>query len=106
MGSLLHCCRGTAEVTLDALVPQSEISAVYDRIAPLYDLWGTMTESRARARAIELAGIRNGMTVLEVAVGTGLAFREIVRSNPDGRNIGIDLSAGMLERAKQRIRAL
>jgi ubiquinone/menaquinone biosynthesis C-methylase UbiE len=100
------CRAGTATGTLDAMVPQKEIGAVYDRIAPLYDIWGKLTESRARSRAIELAGIRNGETVFEAAVGTGLAFREIVQRNPDGRNIGIDLSAGMLERAKHRLLSL
>ncbi len=99
------CCRGGSGI-LDAQVPQREIKDVYDRIAPFYDIWGNLTESRARKRAIELAGIENGETVLEAAVGTGLAFREIVLRNPAGRNIGIDLSPRMLERAGRRLRLL
>ena len=54
-----------------------------------------MTESRARNRAIELAEINDGQTILEVAVGTGLAFYEIVKRNPNGTNTGVDLSLGM-----------
>jgi len=100
------CCAGSSSVIQDAMVPQKEIVGVYDRIAPLYDIWGKLTESRARMRAIELAGIQDGSVILEVAVGTGLAFREIVQRNPNGRNVGIDLSAGMLEQAKQRLRTL
>ncbi|MDH4162182.1 MAG: methyltransferase domain-containing protein [Nitrospirota bacterium] len=88
------------------MVPQQEICKVYDRIAPLYDIWGRLAESRARMRAIELAGIANGSTVLEAAVGTGLAFLEIVQRNRDGRNMGIDLSSGMLEQSRQRLRSL
>lgn len=41
-----------------------------------------------------------------MAVGTGLAFHEIVRRNPRGHNLGIDLSKGMLEKAEQRLRTL
>ncbi len=91
---------------IDARVDQSEIAALYDKRAALYDVWGNLTESRARARAIELAHIRNGQTIAEVAVGTGLAFREIVSRNPDGRNIGIDLSPGMLREAEKKLQAL
>ncbi len=35
--------------------------------------------------------------------GTGLAFYEIVKRNPNGSNVGIDLSPGMLEKAKTRL---
>lgn len=92
--------------TLDARVPQGRIGDVYDGIAPIYDIWGRLTESRARDRAIELADIEDGQRILEVAVGTGLAFYEIVKRNPGGENIGIDLSQGMLERAKKRVSQL
>ena len=88
---------------LNARVSQSDIGVVYDKIAPLYDVWGKLTESHARNRAIELAEIKDGQNILEVAVGTGLAFYEIVKRNPNGINTGIDLSQGMLEKAKSRL---
>ena len=91
---------------LDARVSQNRIGAVYDRIAPIYDVWGKVTESHARNRAIELAEINDGQNILEVAVGTGLAFYEIVKINPHGINTGIDLSRGMLEKAKNRLSRL
>jgi len=91
---------------LDAKVSQDEIPLVYDRIASVYDIWGRLTESRATARAIELAAVEDGRAVLEVAVGTGLVFHEIVKRNPHGQNLGIDLSAGMLARARSRMSAL
>lgn len=100
------CCENTscfAEGRLDARVSQDEIGHVYDRLSGIYDIWGKLTESRARSRAVELADIRDGESVLEVAVGTGLAFVEIVRRNPNGRNVGIDLSPGMLSKAKERL---
>jgi ubiquinone/menaquinone biosynthesis C-methylase UbiE len=55
---------------------------------------------------LELAEIKNGLDILEVAVGTGLAFYEIVKRNPDGTNIGIDLSEGMLNKARKRLSRL
>ena len=91
---------------LDAKVSQDEIGFVYDKLSGVYDIWGKLTESRARARAIELARIEDGQDILEVAVGTGLAFYEIVKRNPHGHNVGIDLSAGMLEKATDRMKNL
>ena len=88
---------------LDARVPQNEIADIYDSLSNIYDLWGNLTESRARNRALELAEIQNGQKIIEVAVGTGLAFYEIVKRNPDGTNIGIDISAGMLKKAQKRL---
>jgi ubiquinone/menaquinone biosynthesis C-methylase UbiE len=49
-----------------------------------------------------VADIKNGESVLEVAVGTGLVFERILQSNPTGRNEGIDLTEEMLSRARVR----
>ncbi len=85
---------------------QDEIGAVYDKLAGIYDLWGRLTESHARSRAMDLAAIKDGESILEVAVGTGLAFYEIVKRNPHGYNVGIDLSKGMLDKARKRLSEL
>ena len=91
---------------LDARVSQKDVAGVYDALSPMYNLWGRLTESRARDRAIDLADIKDGQDVLEVAVGTGIAFYEIVKRNPNGRNVGIDLSEGMLTKARKRLQKL
>ena len=93
-------------IALDARVSQKDVAGVYDTLSPMYNLWGRLTESRARDRAIELAELKDGQDVLEVAVGTGLAFYEIVKKNPTGRNVGIDLSEGMLTKARKRLQGL
>jgi ubiquinone/menaquinone biosynthesis C-methylase UbiE len=49
-----------------------------------------------------LAAVRDGEDVLEVAVGTGLAFVKILEANPSGNNEGIDLTSAMLMRAKRK----
>ena len=106
----LSCCRHICcpkELKApDASVPQDMIGSVYDKIAPIYDVWGILAESRARNRALSLAQIQDDQAILEVAVGTGLAFYEIVKKNPNGTNTGVDLSPGMLEKAQKRISRL
>jgi len=94
---------GTRSAETDILVPHNEIVDLYDKWAAYWDVWSKLVESRARARAIALAAIGDGQTYLEAAVGTGLTFREIVRRNPNGVNIGIDLSEGMLGLARRRV---
>ncbi len=91
-----------AQKTLDARLEKTEIPATYRRVAPFYDAWGRLTESRARHRSLKLAAIRDGESVLEVAVGTGLAFVEILKANPSGRTVGIDLTPAMLDRARRK----
>jgi len=114
MGRSFSCCgisclsstRHPSEGKLDARVSQDEIGPVYDKLSRIYDIWGRLTESRARSRAIELAAIKDGENILEVAVGTGIAFYEIVKRNPHGHNVGIDLSNGMLDKARKRLSGL
>ena len=88
---------------MEARVPQSEIPGVYDSLSKTYDIWGKLAETRARNRAIELADIKDGQYILEVAVGTGLGFYEIVGRNPNGTNTGVDISPGMLQKAKKSL---
>lgn len=88
--------------TVERTLTKGEVERAYARTAPVYDLWAILTETRARHRALELACLRDGESVLEVAVGTGLAFAEILRCNPSGRNEGIDLTAAMLAKARRK----
>jgi ubiquinone/menaquinone biosynthesis C-methylase UbiE len=78
----------------------------YARVAWFYDLWGRLTEDKALVRLLELAEVEDGCLALEVGVGTGRLFAELVRRNPTGRNEGIDLSPHMLYRARRRLARL
>ncbi len=98
----IECCPNKSHM-LDARVPQDEIGELYDGKAWFYDFWAFLTESKARDRALELAEIHDGQSILEVAVGTGLMFNEIVKRNSHGQNVGIDISEGMLSRAETRL---
>src|SRR2546427_12633510 len=67
---------------------KTEVVTVYARAARFYDLWGRLTETRARRRALELARVRDGESVLEVAVGTGLAFADLFPPQPERQERG------------------
>jgi ubiquinone/menaquinone biosynthesis C-methylase UbiE len=83
---------------------KDEVRRIYARLSRIYDFWGVITESKAVDRALALADMKNGETVLEVAVGTGKVFEHIVSMNPDGRSEGIDLSPEMLAVAERRLK--
>lgn len=94
------------EDILPARVEQRAMPSVYGRIAWIYDVWAHLTERRARERCLELAAVRDGEAILEVAVGTGLMFRELVHANPHGVTEGIDLTPAMLARAEKKVSGL
>ena len=96
------CCPPNSEL-LEARIPQEDVCKLYDRTARFYDIWASLTESKAQKRAIEIAEVQNKTTILDVAVGTGILFRKIVKQNPDGKNYGIDISQGMLAKAKMKL---
>lgn len=77
---------------------------IYDRVAVVYPLSTYFFHSRAHECAMEMSGIRDGMRVLEVATGSGEMFRRLVRANPCGTTVGLDLSPNMAARTQQRIR--
>ncbi len=87
----------------NAKLDKHDVVDVYTQMTPVYDIWGSLAETKARKRSLSLAQIKDGEAILEVAVGTGLTFQEILKANPHGKNIGIDLTPAMLEKAKSRL---
>jgi ubiquinone/menaquinone biosynthesis C-methylase UbiE len=94
---------GRSQGVLEVRREQSQVIARYSRIAPLYELWARLTESRARTRVLELAAVRDGESVLEVATGTGAQLVSLARRNPSGRTVGVELADGMLRRTGRRL---
>ena len=90
--------------TLYRKLDSEKTTASFKRVAWFYDIWGWLTESKAAKYAIELAEITDEEAILEIACGTGAVFEEIVKKNPNGTNIGIDLSIDMLDKAKRRLK--
>jgi ubiquinone/menaquinone biosynthesis C-methylase UbiE len=78
---------------------------VYDLLAGVYPLSSRLFHEKAHKTAAALAGIEDGMNVLEVATGSGEMFRRLVSLNSRGVTCGIDLSPRMAART-QRIARL
>ena len=76
---------------------------VYDLLAPVYGVWAALTESKAHARALEISEGCGGRDYLEVAVGTGSELARMAAGRNRRFCIGVDLSFGMLKRAKRKI---
>jgi demethylmenaquinone methyltransferase / 2-methoxy-6-polyprenyl-1,4-benzoquinol methylase len=84
---------------------ESQVQAMFDRIARLYDGMNTVMTAglhhRWRRRAVDLAHVGRGDRVLDVATGTGdLAFALAARVTPGGEVVGTDFSEKMLEIAR------
>lgn len=91
---------------LEVNQPRSErVARAYTRVAPLYEAWARLTEARPRRRVLELAAVRDGEDVLEVATGTGAQLVELALRNPSGRTVGVELADGMLAQTRKRLAA-
>lgn len=95
-------------LNLDAATDSTSVGGVrelYDRWASLYDWNPVLALVRpTRRRAVAALDLSPGDTVVDMGTGTGanLPFlREAV--GPRGHVIGIDLSRGMLGRARRRV---
>jgi ubiquinone/menaquinone biosynthesis C-methylase UbiE len=77
---------------------------VYDRLAAVYPLSTMLFHSRAHRAALAASGLRDGASVLEVATGSGEMFRRLVRANPTGTTVGVDLSPNMAARTERAAR--
>ena len=76
----------------------------YDKLSVIYDYISNWYYKKARNYAIKELQLKNGQTVLNVPCGTGVNFKYFNEYlNNTGLIIGIDLSSGMLDKAKQKI---
>jgi len=74
---------------------------VYDLLAAVYPLSTYFFHSKAHKKALQVSGVEDGMRVLEVATGSGEMFRRLVRANPAGQTVGLDLSPKMAARTQR-----
>ena len=77
---------------------------VYDALSMVYPMSTFFFHSKAHQRAMEMSGIRDGMSVLEVATGSGEMFHRLVEANPSGCTVGLDLSPNMAARTQRIVR--
>ena len=85
----------------------ADVRAMFDRIAGVYDpmnlVISAFQEPRWRRRAVELACVRPGDRLLDVATGTGKMAADLLhRAQPGGTVLGVDLSPRMIAVATRR----
>jgi phosphatidylethanolamine/phosphatidyl-N-methylethanolamine N-methyltransferase len=88
---------------MGAALDRDTIEKAYDRWAPVYDVvFGRVFEQgrQASIAAAEAHVGPDGGRILEVGLGTGISLLSYRRVN---RIVGIDISAGMLRRALNRV---
>ena len=95
--------RGWRELILETRQGQRETLSRHNKIAPLYELWAHLTETKARRRLLQLALPQDGDRVLEVATGTGVQLSALARRNPSGLTIGLELAEGMVIETRNRL---
>jgi len=88
-------------------LPEQQVKAMFDRIAGVYDRMNSVMTAgmhhRWRERAADLARVRPGDRVLDVATGTGdLAVELDRRVAPGGEVVGVDFAESMLELARRK----
>jgi demethylmenaquinone methyltransferase / 2-methoxy-6-polyprenyl-1,4-benzoquinol methylase len=99
--------RGGVGTARSGTLPETQVRAMFDRIAGVYDLMNSVMtvgmHHRWRQRAADLAAVGPGDRVLDVATGTGdLAVELATRVAPGGEVIGSDFSERMLELARAK----
>jgi ubiquinone/menaquinone biosynthesis C-methylase UbiE len=76
---------------------------LYDFLAPAYDPVFESIYRPFRVRALEMLPAMAGAAVLDLACGTGQNFPLLAaRIGGQGKIIGVDISSGMLRRARKR----
>ena len=76
------------------------VEGVYDKLAKVYDLFFGPTLHPGRLQAIERMNIQPDERVLEVGVGTGI---NLSLYPAEAKITGIDYTASMLEKARERV---
>ena len=101
-GGLPHDAPAAAERRRSLALLFDDTASHYDRVIGLMSLGSGSWYRRA---ALKRAGLRAGMTLLDVAAGTGaVACAAVETVGPSGHVLGIDPSMGMLSQASKALR--
>ena len=96
--------RGNGHRLQRVLRSRQQAQRSYDRLAPVYDVLAGPFERRARQTGRRLLDVARGERILEIGCGTGADLVALAATTgPTGRCVGLDLSAGMLQRTRRRV---
>lgn len=92
------------------MLTEQDVKALYQSGAKYYDFTTLMYRliglrmNTYRSLAVRLLRLAKGDSVVELGCGTGLNFPLLMEQiGPEGRLVGVDLTPGMLERARERV---
>ena len=88
---------------------KEQVAAMFDAISPKYDalnriLSGGIDQSWRRKTLREIRGT-GALTLLDVATGTADLALALAKGIPGSSVVGVDISAGMLEVGRSKVRA-
>jgi len=85
---------------------QNTIGGMFDRIAPVYDslnrILSLYLDVLWRRRTVRSLDLRDSERVLDIATGTGDLAVEAIKQYPACRVIGLDISSGMMQIAREK----
>lgn len=76
----------------------------YDIFSSYYDLSLGKVYDSGRSKAIHNLALEPGMTVLDIACGTGANFSHLKKAEHKITIIGVDYSKGMLSKARKKVK--
>jgi demethylmenaquinone methyltransferase/2-methoxy-6-polyprenyl-1,4-benzoquinol methylase len=93
------------------MLPKENVQALYQSGAKFYDFTTILYRmiglrmKKYRMLAIEKLSLQRGDHVIELGCGTGLNFPYLMeRIGPEGRLTGVDLTPGMLDIARRKVK--
>jgi demethylmenaquinone methyltransferase/2-methoxy-6-polyprenyl-1,4-benzoquinol methylase len=97
----------SAGTAASGTLPETQVRAMFDRVARFYDLLNSVMTAglhhRWRERAADVAAASPGDRILDVATGTGDLAIELQRRVGDaGEVVGVDFSESMLALAREK----
>jgi ubiquinone/menaquinone biosynthesis C-methylase UbiE len=96
----------TIDASQDLSNQKESVPAEFDRVARAYDLLTTLNPGYTKHLrwSAQRLDCMPGARILDLCCGTGLSTEALVREYPSAGIVGLDGSAGMLERARKKKR--